>query len=738
MNPFSFLRLRSNPKPETPPKGNVDLFFDREDGVLKTRDPDGATAVVGGAAVNNPSVNAAIEADSAASRSSMQVARYVPLSSVCTGDTDLSLDGVTTGADQSTAAQSVLDLGQDGPLTVYWDVPITAAGLLVYPDTRIVVAPGCGAKAPDGINKPILSNANYAAGADQANWVTAPNFNAITKDENITIEGGIWNGNGGNQDHDSVAEGWHVALRFFNVEKLTLDGVTVYTPRTFSIHFCNANNVTARDCHIDCGTSGVVNRDGFHLNGNCTNFQILNTTARTWDDAIGINADDLEVQISPAAPSVFGPYANYGPINNIVVNGLQLTGGRFGVRMLSGLSRVDAIDIRNVTGAHGGHLALIDNYSESPSSLRNAGPGNFGRISIDGVNVSCTDPSLYKQCIIFVCATVESLTTRNVVLAYDKTGVDYPPVKFGATAGTGVVCAVTDFLAENFKLLGPTGTESTPLTQMFTVTGAATVAKMTLRGIQNIRRSSKTQPVGYIITTQSTSVVSDLTMVGVDAPLVATNAYTQNSSSITRSNVSGSNVFEAVRGGSLSGLVTRDARDPSAYTLSVPINSGSYHAPFGGGALVDTDYVFSGIVKLPASFTGGASVAFATRAAAWNYSASTMEGYLVSFTASSIELGKISLAESYTQLNAQAVSPTVSAEYYCEMSCVGTSISVAVQRLSDNAWLTSSATWQAAKTFFNTSTDSTYTGRFPHIRVYGGNSGSTKTARFRNLQLRPA
>lgn len=82
MNSSDYLRLRTNPKPETPPQGNVDLFFDRADGVLKTRGPEGEAAIVGSAAVTGAAIASAGGAlvdlsnvDADASRESLQYSR---------------------------------------------------------------------------------------------------------------------------------------------------------------------------------------------------------------------------------------------------------------------------------------------------------------------------------------------------------------------------------------------------------------------------------------------------------------------------------------------------------------------------------------------------------------------------------------------------------------------------------------------------------------------------------------
>lgn len=664
-------------------------------------------------------------------------AQVVALSPTVSSDTDLSLAGGTVGADQTTAIQAVLDLALAGPLVVLWDVAATAKGLRVHPDTRIVCSAGCGAKLVNDADNALLSNNNYDAAADQVNWETDPDFDVITKDANIQIIGGIWHGNGAEQTHDSVAEGWHVCLRFFNVSNLLLDYVTVYAPRTFSVHLCNTTHTTIRDCLIDCGASEIVNRDGLHFNGPNSHVLVKNLTARTWDDSIGINADDLEEQLSPVAPTVFGPFSNYGPITDFVVDGLHRIGGRYAVRILSGLSRIDRVTIRNVTGEHEGHLLLIDNYSEAPSVLRNAGPGNFGKIVWDGSNTNAIEPSAYKQAAVFVAGDIEHLTLRNMVLSYDETGTSVAPIRFGTT-GAGTSCVIDEVSIENFKLLGPTGDEATALDKTISVQGGAAITRMSVVNTIVRRRSTKTQPVGALVAASGIAVISNLLIDGVDAVFVAGNANLANTATITNLDVRNSNIFEVVRGNSLTRLVTRDARMPGTYYLSSSAAEGGVNGMYGGGAMVETDTVFSVVAKLPATLSDSANVSIGSRAIDWRIGASNIDGYLVVIGATSVILGEITTGFAFTANVTRTVTLTPSAEYRMELSCVGTTISGFVQRISDGLWLNTSAAWQTDKVAFGTVTDATYTGKWSYVSIYGGAAGATRTARFRDIQHRPA
>lgn len=694
------------------------------------------------ATVNAANVLSATQAMSVSQEALMRSAigfssRVVALSATVSSDTDLSLEGTTTGADQSTAIQAVLDLALAGPLVVLWDIAATAKGLRVHPDTRIVCSAGCGAKLVDDADNALLSNNNYDAGADQVNWETAPDFDIITKDSNIQIIGGIWHGNGAEQAHDSPEQGWHVCLRFFNVENLLLDHVTVYAPRTFSVHLCNTTHTTIRDCLIDCGASEIVNRDGLHFNGPNSHVLVKNLTARTWDDSIGINADDLEEQLSPVAPTVFGPFANYGPITDFVVDGLHRIGGRYAVRILSGLSRVDRVTIRNVTGEHEGHLLLIDNYSEAPSVLRNAGPGNFGRIVWDGSNTSALAPSQYKQAAVFVAGDIEHLTLRDMVLSYDQTGTSVPPIRFGTT-GAGTSCNIDEVSIENFKLLGPTGDEATALDKTITAQGGAAITRMSVVNTIIRRRSTKTQPVGALVAASGTAVISNLMIDGVDAVHVAGNTSLANTAAITSLDVKNTNIFDVVRGNSLTRLVTRDARMPGTYYLSSAANEGGVNGMYGGGAMIETDTVFSAIVKLPSTLSSSANVSIGSRGIDWRIGANNIDGYLVVITETSVILGEITTGFAFTANVTRTVTLTPSAEYRMELSCVGTAISGFVQRISDGLWLNTSAAWQTDKIAFASITDATYTGKWSYVSIYGGTSGVLRTARFRDIQHRPA
>lgn len=359
-------------------------------------------------------------------------------------DTDLSLNGTTVGADQSSNIQAILDKALLHPLIVEWDVAVTAAGLKIHPNTIIKAGEGCGAKLPNAANKPILQNANCKALAAQP-------IQDIVLDRNIGIFGGIWHGNPTTQAHDTPEEGWNVPIRLMNVEFLKVVGVTIFRPRTFALHASNIRHFVLDDIYVDVGIVEGQNFDGIHINGPAHDGVIRGGSKRTQDDPVALNADDIDTQITPAAPSVLDPFAKGGDITRVRVQNVHFNRAEFcGIRLLSGLSRMDDIVIDGCTGSQKLNFLHIDNYNENPSALRNAGNGNFGKIVVQNCDIefdTMSADSSYGGGI-FVGAHIETLVVKSCtwkIPANFDGGVFF----FRANSIPSQVCVVTNFVAED-------------------------------------------------------------------------------------------------------------------------------------------------------------------------------------------------------------------------------------------------------------------------------------------------
>lgn len=167
-------------------------------------------------------------------------------------------------------------------------------------------------------------------------------------DCDITIEGGIWDGNkevGYNvkvpQKEKFDPEAWSgVTLNFRNVKNLRLYDMTLANSVTFNARFCQIDTFDIRRMKI---VSPVVknNQDGFHFGGYTFNGVIdgvrVETKGQTNDDLIALNADDSITRHENRGTV-------NGPITNIVIRNVYADDCHCFVRLLRAYS-----DIRDVT-----------------------------------------------------------------------------------------------------------------------------------------------------------------------------------------------------------------------------------------------------------------------------------------------------------------------------------------------------------------------------------------------------
>ena len=191
----------------------------------------------------------------------------------------------------------------------------------------------------DGSNCPMLENRAYRGG----------------RDGRLAVTGGIW-------DMNSLGQGpnpWHdpglkekipkrhdpdffigIALRFNNVDDMSVRGLTIRNPVLYGLAFCQASNVTVDDIAFDYRVwrTKPLNLDGIHLDGCCRHFRITNLRGTCYDDMVALNAND-EI----CAPTE-------GSISDVDIDGLYCDYGHSAVRLLSAGSDVRRVTVRNVHG----------------------------------------------------------------------------------------------------------------------------------------------------------------------------------------------------------------------------------------------------------------------------------------------------------------------------------------------------------------------------------------------------
>lgn len=318
-------------------------------------------------------------------------------------------DGSTTfGTDNTTAVQAVLDLASHTKgLYLIWDVRISTTGLRIGPNTYIKALPSYGAILRNNSDKPLFRNRDTA-------------FAREPVDSNIIVEGGIWNGNSYNsglnpaQAVGTPSNGTTAVFSFYGVRNLIVRDFTILRQRTYAIAGNNIRNGLYENGIIDAGNGGIFS-DGVHFDGYSEHCTARNLKIKAIDDAVGINADDA--YDNPSSP-VYGyfPLGAGGPVNDINIENIHLDGGQFGVRVMSGSSRVDNIKIRNLTGSTIGYAVLIDNFWQDTSVIVHSGPGNMGNVQVENVNVDITGLPGFSinAAMISVSANVDNLILKDL------------------------------------------------------------------------------------------------------------------------------------------------------------------------------------------------------------------------------------------------------------------------------------------------------------------------------------
>lgn len=301
----------------------------------------------------------------------------------CVGDADLSLGSTTFGTDVTAIVQALLNTASaSSPLEVIVDGAFSTTGLRAKGNTKFTVLPGCGFILRTGSNKSLLENYNLV-------------FNGAPADKNIEIRGGIWNGNGGVDNANNIKGNSTVGLvccmRFYGVAGLKVYPDALLDSPSYALHVLNATDYSTGGYLVDVGTTGHINQDGAHADGNCERVRIHDITLRCHDDAIALNADDV---FQDPGNFVYGYYpvnAN-GPIKKVDIERITLNSLISGIRLLSGASRIDDVHIKGLRGQTRGYAVVMDAYQPSITSY--SGAGNFGKTVLEDINVEVLDDGL--------------------------------------------------------------------------------------------------------------------------------------------------------------------------------------------------------------------------------------------------------------------------------------------------------------------------------------------------------
>lgn len=222
------------------------------------------------------------------------------------------------------------------------------------------------------------------------------NADPFRGNEDIILEGGTFHGNQKNNPRPNglFAEGYTGAMvHFQNVKNLTLRNIIftnaeAYYSRFTEVHEFHIENITFDSQWVR------HNNDGIHLGGNCSHGVIKGLRAMTpgvtGDDLVALNADD-----ALSRNEVRG--MTNGPIHDILIEDLKAHSCHTFVRLLSTISPIRNITIRNLKGgcrhsainADGARRCRIPVFDESNPPTPD-GIGILENIQVSGLHVHKT------------------------------------------------------------------------------------------------------------------------------------------------------------------------------------------------------------------------------------------------------------------------------------------------------------------------------------------------------------
>ena len=252
-------------------------------------------------------------------------------------------------------------------------------------------------KLADGSNCPIVQNKNLTASA------------AVSKtDKNITIIGGIWDGNSENQTKWVDVEGIRtltVLFKFSGVDCLTIKDCQLTNSTTYGFLGCNIDKCIIERCVVDVGDMESLNNgDGIHFLGACENVTIRDCNIHSEDNCIAINADD----VNHGYACFNGPINDVKLINNYINN---YDGGQ-GVLLLSAESKLSNVVVDGLYG-EGGYCLKIDNFG-----LMEHKDGIYENIDVRNVNFTILkNPDYAIRC----RGDMEHISFKNIKLIYPST-----------------------------------------------------------------------------------------------------------------------------------------------------------------------------------------------------------------------------------------------------------------------------------------------------------------------------
>jgi hypothetical protein len=302
-----------------------------------------------------------------------------------------------------------------------------STNLVVSSNTTIhCIAPQYGFIMQAAANVPVIMNAHQNAPTTSSG--TGGYLVSSIGDTNIRINGcqlnlnstqSVTGTNGSSVPHSvnpSTGQGVP-GVMFGAVQGLFFENNEVYDTGSVGFFASNAQNVRVVSNYIHQPTPLVQekNTDGVHFIGPDDQLYVQNNTINAGDDSIAYNADDNNVETPSSAPA----WVKNGPITNVHDDNNFILASSFGLRLYSGTSLIDNVEVSNLHGSACGNTGTFEANS-------GVGVGNVGTVRINGWNLPTSGTcNVYSQPYNFIISeNIQSLQLSAVQLA--NPGVNWP------------------------------------------------------------------------------------------------------------------------------------------------------------------------------------------------------------------------------------------------------------------------------------------------------------------------